>query len=134
MLMLDSRRHESLTSQMSLMVVNGEKQMEEDKRFAVAQVMQKRRKGRTQQQVFGNGSTGVGRAATSWSLVWRGDIQVEDGKATVVRPASIARHNLSPPSPILPTNDVLVAPCLATTSVGRVFFFTSAALQETLFL
>ena len=71
--MLDSRRHESLTSQMSLMVVNGEKQMEEDKRFAVAQVMQKRRKGRTQQQVFGNGSTGVGRAATRWSLVWRGD-------------------------------------------------------------
>jgi len=96
--------------------------------------MQKRRKGRAQQQVCGNGSTGVGRAATSWSLVWRGDKKVEDGKATVVRPASIARHNLSPPSPILPTNDVLVAPCLATTSVGRVFSFTSAALQETLFL
>jgi hypothetical protein len=41
----------------------------------------------------------------------------------VVRPASIARHNLVAPSPIRPTNDVLVAPCLATTSAGRVFFF-----------
>ena len=57
---------------------------------------------------------------------------VEDGKATVVRPASIARHNLSPPSPIRPTNDVLVAPCLATTSVGRLLFFQHLLLLKKL--
>lgn len=70
----------NLTSQMSLMDASREKQMEEDKRLPVAQAMQKRRKGRAQQQAYGNGSTGVGRAATSWSLVWRGTFRLKMGK------------------------------------------------------
>jgi hypothetical protein len=48
---LDSRRHDSLTSQMSWMVASGEEQVEENRRLPVAQAMQKRREGRAPQQV-----------------------------------------------------------------------------------
>lgn len=46
--------------------------------------------------------------------------EVEDGKLRWLGPASIARHNLAPLSIVQfdPTNDVLVAPCLATTSAA----------------